>query len=156
MTLEDARRTRKYRAGGGAASFAFGSLLLINAPDQPFLQISVIAIACVTGVLLAFFLVLVTAILSSRRHAVVTGREGMLGARGVVRRELAPGGTGLVLVQGEIWQAVAPDGRLAEGEPVVVQAMAGLLLTVRRATDPVTAAPRAASPAIAKSETARA
>ena len=143
-------------AAGGAASFVIGSLLLINAPDQPFLQISVVAIAGVTAVLLAFFLVIVTAVLSSRRHRVVTGREGMLGATGVVRRELEPGSTGLVLVHGELWQAVAPDGRLSVGEPVIVQAMDGLLLTVRRATDTVAVSPRASSPAIAKSETARA
>jgi membrane-bound serine protease (ClpP class) len=145
-------------AAGGATSFVIGSLLLINAPDQPFLQISVVAIAGVTAVLLAFFLVIVTAILSSRRHRVVTGREGMLGARGVVRSALEPAATGLVLVQGELWQAVAPDGRLDVGEPVVVQAMDGLRLTVRRATDTVAATPppRASSPAIAKSETARA
>jgi membrane-bound serine protease (ClpP class) len=143
-------------AAGGAASFVIGSLLLINAPDQPFLQISVIAIAAVTCVLSAFFLVIVTAILSSRRHRVVTGREGMLGATGVVRRELEPGGTGLVLVLGELWQAVAPDGRLGVGEPVIVQAMNGLLLTVRRATDVVAAPKRPSSPALAKSETARA
>jgi membrane-bound serine protease (ClpP class) len=143
-------------AAGGAASFVIGSLLLINAPDQPFLQISVVAIAGVTAVLLAFFLVIVTAVLSSRRHRVVTGREGMLGATGVVRRELEPGSTGLVLVHGELWQAVAPDGRLSVGEPVIVQSMDGLLLTVRRATDTVAVSPRASSPAIAKSETARA
>jgi membrane-bound serine protease (ClpP class) len=144
-------------AAGGAVSFVIGSLLLINAPEQPFLQISVIAIAGVTAVLLIFFLVIVTAVLSSRRHRVVTGREGMLGAAGIVRRELEPGTTGLVLVSGELWQAVAPDGRLGVGEPVIVQAMDGLLLTVRRATDTVaTAPPRASAPAIAKSGTAHA
>jgi membrane-bound serine protease (ClpP class) len=142
-------------AAGGAVSFVIGSLLLINAPDQPFLQISVIAIAAVTAVLLGFFLVIVTAILSSRRRRVVTGREGMLGATGVVRRELLPGRTGLVLVHGELWQAVAPDGRLDVGEQIVVQALEGLLLTVRRATDIVPAPVRPASPVVAKSERAR-
>src|SRR5258708_855798 len=81
-------------------------------------------LAAVPVVLWAFFLVMVPAVLSSRRHRVVTGREGMLGASGVVRRELLPGRTGLVLVHGELWQAqaVAPDGRLTVGEPVIVQA----------------------------------
>jgi len=143
-------------AAGGAAAFVIGSLLLINAPEQPFLQISIVAIAAVTAILLGFFLVLVTAIVSARRHRVVTGREGMLGATGVVRRELLPGRNGLVFVQGELWQAVAPDGLLHAGEQVVVQAMNGLLLTVRRATDVVPAPPRPASPVAAKSERARA
>jgi membrane-bound serine protease (ClpP class) len=143
-------------AAGGAIAFVFGSLLLINAPDAPFLQVSVFAIAGVTAVLLGFFLVIVTAVLRSRRRKVVTGREGLIGASGVVRRDIEPGRSGIVLVQGELWQAVAPDGRLSVGERVTVQSLDGLLLTVRRATDVVPAPPRPASPAIAKSGTARA
>ena len=143
-------------AAGGALAFVFGSVLLINAPEAPFLQVSIAAIVAVTAVLLGFFLVLVTAVLRSRRRRVVTGREGLLGAIGTVRRELEPGRTGIVLVQGELWQAVAPDGRLGVGEQAVVQQMDGLLLTVRRATDVVPAPPRPASPAVAKSGTARA
>jgi membrane-bound serine protease (ClpP class) len=143
-------------AAGGAISFVFGSVLLINAPDAPFLQVSIAAIAAVTLVLLGFFLVLVTAVLRSRRRRVVTGREGLLGAIGTVRRALEPGRPGIVLVQGELWQAVAPDGRLSVGEQAIVQRLDGLLLTVRRATDVVPAPPRPAQPAVAKSGTARA
>src|ERR1700704_5889742 len=112
-------------AAGGATSFVAGSVLLINAPEAPFLQVSLAAIAGVTAVLVGFFLVVVTAVLSSRRRKVVTGREGLLGATGVVRRELVPGSNGIVLVQGELWQAVAPDGRLAVDERVIVQAIDG-------------------------------
>jgi membrane-bound serine protease (ClpP class) len=130
--------------------------LLINASDAPFLQVSITAIVAVTALLLGFFLFLVAAVLRVRRRRVVTGREGLLDAVGTVRRELEPGKTGIVLVQGELWQAVAPDGRLGVGEKVVVQALDGLLLTVRRATDVVPAPPRPASPAVAKSGTARA
>jgi membrane-bound serine protease (ClpP class) len=131
-------------------------VLLINAPDAPFLQVSLAAIAAVTIVLLGFFLVLVTAVLRSRRRRVVTGREGLIGAIGIVRRDIEPGHEGIVLVQGELWQANAPDGRLIAGERVVVQSMDGLMLTVRRATDTIPAPPRPASPAVAKSGTARA
>jgi membrane-bound ClpP family serine protease len=87
---------------------------------------------------------------------VVTGREGLIGAAGVVRRQIEPGGNGIVLVQGELWQAIAPETRIGVGERVVVQSVNGLLLTVKRATDMVPAPPRPASPAAAKSETARA
>jgi membrane-bound ClpP family serine protease len=79
-----------------------------------------------------------------------------VGASGVVRRELEPGRSGIVLTQGELWQAVAPDGRIGVGESVVVQAIDGLVLTVRRASPSVPAPARPASPAVAKSETARA
>src|SRR5438105_4578854 len=143
-------------AAGGAIAFVFGSVLLINAPEAPFLQVSIAAIVAVTAVLLGFFLVIVTAVLRSRRRRVVTGREGLLGAVGTVRRALEPGQTGIVHVQGELWQAIAPDGRLAVGEKVIVQGLSGLILTVRRASDVVPAPPRPASPAVAKSGTARA
>jgi membrane-bound serine protease (ClpP class) len=139
---------------GGALSFVIGSLLLINAPDAPFLQISLYAIGTVTIVMVAFFLVLVTAVLRSRRRPVVTGREGLPGSTGVVRRDLEPGQQGIVLVQGELWQAVA-DERITAGEKVIVESMDGLLLKVRRASDIIPAPPRPASPAVAKSETAR-
>jgi membrane-bound serine protease (ClpP class) len=142
-------------AAGGALAFVIGSLLLINAPEAPFLQVSVAAIAAVTAVLVVFFAIIVTAVLRSRRKRPVTGREGLVGASGVVRRELEPGAQGIVLTQGELWQAVAPDGRIGVGERVVVQSLDGLLLTVRRASDIAPAPPRPASPAVAKSETAR-
>jgi membrane-bound serine protease (ClpP class) len=138
---------------GGAIAFAFGSMLLINAPDAPFLQISPWAIALVTALLVGFFAFLVTAIVRARRRKVVTGREGLLGAVGVVRREIEPDRTGIVLVEGELWRAMTAEGRLSEHERVVVQSVEGLVLTVRRAAETLPAPARPASPAVAKSST---
>jgi membrane-bound serine protease (ClpP class) len=143
-------------AAGGAIAFAFGSVLLINAPDAPFLQVSRFAIVAVTLVFAGFFLFLVTMILRSRRRRVVTGREGLIGAIGTVRRDIEPGHNGIVLVQGELWQAIATEGRLGQGERIVVQEVDGLVLTVRRAADAIPAPTRPSAPAIAKSNTARA
>jgi membrane-bound serine protease (ClpP class) len=61
-------------AAGGAIAFVIGSLLLIDAQDAPFLQVSVVAIGSVTAVLAGFFLVIVTAVIRARRRQVVTGR----------------------------------------------------------------------------------
>jgi membrane-bound serine protease (ClpP class) len=142
-------------AAGGATSFVIGSLLLINAPQEPFLQVSLYAIAGVTAVLVVFFGVIVAAIIRSRRRRVVTGREGLLGASGVVRKDLEPGQQGIVLTQGELWQAIAADGRIGTGERVIVQSLDGLVLTVRRASDTIPAL-RPPAPAVAKGETLRA
>jgi len=128
-------------AVGGAIAFVVGSLLLINSQGAPFLEISLVAIAAMTAVFLGFFLVLVAAVLRLRQKRVSTGREGLLGAPGVVRRALEPGAEGVVLTQGELWRAIAADDRLDPGERVVVEAVDGLLLTVRRASD-VAPAPR--------------
>jgi membrane-bound serine protease (ClpP class) len=138
-------------AAGGAVAFVLGSMLLINVPDAPFLQVSPFAIAAVTALLVGFFAVLVSAIVRARRRRVVTGREGLVGAQGVVRRDIEPGRAGLVLVQGELWQAIAADGRLVATEGIVVQSVDGLLLTVRRASDIRPAPVRPASPVHAKS-----
>jgi len=142
-------------AAGGAVAFVIGSLLLINTQDAPFLQVSFAAIGSVTAVLVIFFLVIVTAVFRARRRRVVTGREGLLGATGVVRRDIEPNRAGTVLTQGELWQAVASDGRITVGEKIVVEHVDGLVLTVRRASGVIPAPPRPSSPAVAKSRTAR-
>jgi membrane-bound serine protease (ClpP class) len=64
------------------------------------------------------------------------GAEGLIGHVGVVRRELAP--LGHVMVDGELWRArrswaEEDDAPPAEGEPVVVDRVQGLTLSVRRA-----------------------
>jgi membrane-bound serine protease (ClpP class) len=142
-------------AAGGAISFVIGSLLLINAPSAPFLQIPLPAIAAVTLVLVLFFGFLVTTAIRTRRRRPVTGQQILLGAPGVVRREIEPTRSGLVLTRGELWQATSNGSRIGIGEPVVVQAVDGLLLTVRRATEIAPAPARPASPAAAKSGAGR-
>ena len=57
-----------------------------------------------------------------------------IGRFGRARTELAP--RGKVVVQGEIWHAVAVRGTVAAGEPVEVLSVDGLLLTVRSTTEP--------------------
>jgi membrane-bound ClpP family serine protease len=138
---------------GGAIAFVSGSLLLINAPDAPFLQISPVAIVAVTIVLAGFFLLLVGFIWRIRGRPAITGHEGLVGATGVVRRDIEPGRHGLVLVLGELWRATATEGRLVQDERVVVQRVDGLVLVVRRAGGLVRAA-RPAAPATAKSRAA--
>jgi membrane-bound serine protease (ClpP class) len=139
-------------AAGGAIAFVMGSLLLINVPDtEPFLRVSIFAIAAVTALFVAFFVVVVAAIIRSRRRKVVTGREGLLGATGVVRRAIEPGKSGIVLTQGELWRAVCPDGRLGVDDRVEVVGVDGLELRVRRVSEALPPAPRAVSPALSKS-----
>jgi membrane-bound serine protease (ClpP class) len=136
-------------AVGGLGAFVAGSLLLIDTTKAPNLQIEPAAIAGVSGVLAVFATVIVAAIVRTRRARSLTGREGLVGATGVVRRTVGRDDMGLVLVQGELWQALAPAGPIQTGEAVVVERNEGLRLTVRRAAGP--RALRPASPAAAKS-----
>src|SRR5918997_2889391 len=76
--------------------------------------------------------------LSVWRRKPATGREGLVGAVGTVRKPLAPDGA--VFVSGELWQATASGDSdaaappIPERVPVTVTGMDGLRLYVRRAT----------------------
>jgi|TARA_B110000467_G_scaffold105240_1_gene95658 membrane-bound serine protease (ClpP class) len=58
--------------------------------------------------------------------------EGLVGEIGVVKLTLNP--QGLVLVHGEVWNAES-DTLIADGENVVVEAVEGLKIKVRKIVD---------------------
>ncbi len=62
-----------------------------------------------------------------------TGKEALIGAKGVVTTELAP--KGVIRVSGEFWQATTKDGSVPVGEDVEIVAMEGLFLVVKPASD---------------------
>jgi membrane protein implicated in regulation of membrane protease activity len=73
---------------------------------------------------------------AATRRRVDCGAEGLVGHVGVVRRPLTP--LGHVAVDGELWRArrswgEEDDPPPREGDPVVVDRVEGLTLTVRRA-----------------------
>jgi membrane-bound serine protease (ClpP class) len=88
--------------------------------------------------LVGMFVVIGGFALSVWRRKPATGREGLVGAVGTVRRSLNP--DGVVFVSGELWQATATGDSeaaappIAERVPVTVTGMDGLRLLVRRAT----------------------
>lgn len=88
--------------------------------------------------LVALFAVIGGFALSVLRRKPATGREGLIGAVGTVRKSLDPDGT--VFVRGELWQATAAGDTVAADPPigprvaVAVTRVDGLRLFVRRAT----------------------
>jgi membrane-bound serine protease (ClpP class) len=123
---------------GGAALLA-GLLVLFNSPGTPdFARISVPAAVGISAITAAFFVFLLTMALRTHRTQPVTGREAMVGQVGVTRTEFEPalagsdGYSGNVLVMGELWRAVA-DEQIGAGERVVVKAVDGFTLRVKRA-----------------------
>jgi membrane-bound serine protease (ClpP class) len=69
------------------------------------------------------------------RRPARTGGEGIVGHVGVVRHELEP--VGQVFIDGALWRArpAWDEGGLREGDPVVVEQINGLTLSVRRAEE---------------------
>ncbi|MCC6312965.1 MAG: nodulation protein NfeD [Thermomicrobiales bacterium] len=123
---------------GGLVSFVLGSYLLIGGNAPPGLEISRTVIWTVTACLMVFFLVVAVSAARGQFLRPKTGREGLIGAVGIVRRPLDP--DGMVFVAGELWQATAesaPDrepATIAVGVPVAIVTVDGLRLIVRRAT----------------------
>jgi len=101
---------------------------LIESPG-PFLKISVSVIIPAIAATVAFFIFAVGAGLRAQLRKPTTGREGLVGERGVATTEIA--GTGKVFVHGELWDARSKE-RISQGEAVVVTAVTGLELEVKR------------------------
>jgi len=62
---------------------------------------------------------------------VKTGKEALIGAKGVAISDLKPSGE--IRVIGEFWEATAKDGDIATGQTVEVVGMQGMFLVVKPA-----------------------
>ncbi|MDP9184957.1 MAG: hypothetical protein M3O29_04735, partial [Actinomycetota bacterium] len=89
-----------------------------------------IAVAACAGL----FFGLVVAKALAIRHSPPVDLRPIIGADGVSLSAIGPMG-GLVRVSAEEWQAVSPSGEIAEGAPIRVTAIDGLVLTVEPAPD---------------------
>jgi membrane-bound serine protease (ClpP class) len=66
---------------------------------------------------------------------VKTGKEALIGAKGIATTDLKPKGE--VRVMGEFWQATSKDTTIANGQPVEVVGMEGMFLVVKPAEEKV-------------------
>jgi membrane-bound serine protease (ClpP class) len=117
---------------GGIVSFGLGSLLLATAPgSDAFVRVSVPATLATTAAVTALFVFIAAMVFRTQRRPAYSGREALIGGRGVARTEVGSDGT--VLVEGELWQASAndPSNPILEGQRVRVVSVDGLHLTVR-------------------------
>jgi len=119
-------------AAGGVIALAFGGLLLFDTDSSAY-EVSVPIVIFTAAVLGSFFAFVVGKAVQARHEQVHTGYEELIGMAGEVRQALSP--TGQVFIQGALWRAKTADGReLAIGEPIVVEAVDGLTLTVAPAS----------------------
>jgi membrane-bound serine protease (ClpP class) len=125
-------------AAVGTVTLIAGLLVLFNTPQTP--QFARLPLPVAIGISLptaALFLFIVTKALQAQRKQPATGREGMIGQTGPVKKGFkpAPGRekvfVGTVLVMGELWQATAAEP-LNDGEQIVVMKMDGFTLHVQR------------------------
>jgi membrane-bound serine protease (ClpP class) len=113
---------------GGMVAMVLGSLLLFDSPE-PWLRLSWKVILLTVLLTAAFFVLIVRKALAAHRQRPTTGREGLIGEAGTAQSLIAPDGK--VFVRGEYWEARS-DAPIAAGDQVVVEAVEGMLLKVRK------------------------
>jgi membrane-bound ClpP family serine protease len=82
------------------------------------------------GALSVFVLFIVVNVIRIRTMPAQVGVETMIGRGGVARSDLNP--LGYVFVNGEYWSAEADGEEVREGDRVVITAIKGLKLRVRK------------------------
>lgn len=112
----------------GIASLILGSLLLFESPE-PYLRVSWTAIGATVFMVAGFCIFALWKAVAVQRLRPTTGVEGLVGEEGEALTDLRP--EGKVSVHGEYWNAIAEDD-VAAGERVVVVAVDGMRITVRR------------------------
>ena len=124
----------------GSVAVAAGAgglaLLVAGAGSGVALSLAVGLTAALVGA--GYLWVVVHKALAARRARVRSGAEGLIGRVGEVRATPAP--LGQVFLDGALWKARVwtldeDDAVLQRGDPIVVERVDGLTLTVRRAED---------------------
>lgn len=116
-------------AGGGVVSFVLGSLFLFE-KSITFSRSFLATVAVMAALTLLFVFFTASLAIKARRARVTTGKEGMIGLKGVARTNLDPHGK--VFVRGELWNAESLSGPIEEGSQVEVVDVEGLKLKVRK------------------------
>ncbi|HLF76225.1 MAG TPA: NfeD family protein, partial [Dehalococcoidia bacterium] len=113
----------------GIIALALGGLILTGSSETGF-QVSRWLVISIAGTIGAVVLLFLGALLRMRRMPAHSGKESLIGAKGVARTRLDP--RGVVMVAGERWDALAEDGPIEEDTPIIVTSTEGLRLNVKR------------------------
>jgi membrane-bound serine protease (ClpP class) len=113
---------------GGLVALTLGSIMLFEDVSVS-LKLMAPTIVLVGG----FFVVVASLAFRAYRGKPASGREGLIGEKGLVEKTLDP--EGLIFIHGEYWRATAPE-KIQEGERVTVEDVDGLMLRVKRVSHP--------------------
>lgn len=114
---------------GGLISFLIGSLTLFDSGEFP-VKVSIGLILGATITTALFFMFAAGSGIKIQRKKITTGKEGMIGLIGEVKKSLSPEGE--VFVRGEIWEAESIEGEIDRGVKIEVVEVKGNLLLVKR------------------------
>ncbi len=114
---------------GGIVCFVLGSIMLFDTAN-PLFKLSLSVIIPVAIVTALFFAVLLRLAYKAHKRKPVTGVEELMGMKGYAKEDFVSG-KGLVMVHGELWQAIS-DEEIKKDEEVIVEKVEGLTLKVRK------------------------
>jgi membrane-bound ClpP family serine protease len=118
--------------GGVIALVAGAAIAVDGSGGGTALVVAIAAIVALSA--LALLAVIARATITAARPRAVTGAEGLVGHVGVMRSAPAP--LGQVFIDGALWRAKpCLHDELEAGDPVVVERVQGLVLSVRRAEE---------------------
>jgi membrane-bound serine protease (ClpP class) len=118
---------------GGAVALVLGATILFDTGDVPGIEVSWPVIAAIAVASLGMAMLVARLAVTSRRVAVVSGRERIIGAEAIVLEWT--GNTGWVRLQGERWRARG-DRIFLAGDRVRVVALDGLTVEVAGTGEP--------------------
>ncbi|MBN2371586.1 MAG: nodulation protein NfeD [Vicinamibacteria bacterium] len=115
---------------GGLVAMVLGAMMLIDTPAEiPDLRVPLRVLLPAVVATAAWTILLVSLVVRSQNRKATTGVSGLVDQVAEAETELSL--EGWIIVQGERWRALA-DAPVAAGEKVVVTAVEGLTLHVRR------------------------
>jgi membrane-bound serine protease (ClpP class) len=117
----------------GGICTVIGALLIAAAVSN----VSYYGINAQTEIVLAFIVIAIAILaawilykgITANIAKIKTGKEALIGARGIAVTDLKPKGE--IRVMGEFWQATAKDKWITNGETVEVTGMEGMFLVVK-------------------------
>ncbi|HOA82450.1 MAG TPA: nodulation protein NfeD [Thermodesulfovibrio thiophilus] len=115
---------------GGIICFILGSIMLFDTAN-PLFKLSLSVIIPVSIITALFFGVLLRLAYKAHKRKPITGVEGLIGLRGIAKTDIDKH-YGMVMVHGELWQAISDDA-IKKDEEIIVEEVRGLTLKVRKA-----------------------
>src|SRR6266513_4908449 len=115
---------------GGIISLLLGSMMLIRTGSGYIGRISWSVIISSVAVTSLFFLFVIGMGLKAQRLKPTTGAGALVGKTGITKEILNP--LGMVLVNGELWQAESTSGEISNGKKILVKDMQGFKLFVEK------------------------
>jgi membrane-bound serine protease (ClpP class) len=114
---------------GGIIAMIIGSLMLFESPS-PFMKLSLYIILPAVLITALFFTLTIRLAYKAYKRKPVTGSEGLIGEVGVASMDISKD-EGMVLLHGERWAAYS-DESISKGEKIVIEAVSGLKVKVRK------------------------